>query len=77
MSAEIAVSIVGVCGVVIAAILKLPKRNGSVSEKVCQVRHEGIDNEIEGIRDWLGKIEKKVDQMPEKTVMLLKEIIKK
>lgn len=66
--ADIGLSVLGLCGIVIAAIIKAPWRRDGIEEEsggfvckdVCHVRHDGIDREIAGIRVEQARHQKEI-----------------
>ena len=67
MSMEVALCVLGVCGTIIAAILKLPwKNNGYVRKDVCAARNESLKREIGELKVRVREISEDVKEILER-----------
>jgi len=66
MSVEIVVAILGVCGVVIAAVLRWKPGNGTyVSKEVCAVQINSINRRLDEVNRLLSLVMTKLDKVLE------------
>jgi hypothetical protein len=64
---EAALCVLGVCGTIIAAILKLPWRNnGYVRKDVCTTRDESLKREIAELKERIRQISEDVKEILER-----------